>query len=90
MIYWRNNANDSIGYDTHILMSKKLTELVKKKKKASIEIRLEIEKNSEYGILYLITGGDKKKILRFKSKMKSRNLALGNSNFSEEVEYFMD
>ncbi|QHI36735.1 hypothetical protein IMCC3317_21050 [Kordia antarctica] len=90
VIYWRNNANDSIGYDTHVLLPKNFTKRVRKKKTNSVELQLEIEKNNEYGVLYLITNGDKEKVLRFKSKMKSRNLAVGDSDFSEEVEYFME
>ncbi len=89
VIFWRNNTNDSIGYDTHILLPKKFTEIVENKKTKSIEMQLEIEKNNEYGVLYLVTSNQKEKILRFKNEKVKGVKGLGQSDFSEKVEYFM-
>jgi hypothetical protein len=49
---------------------------------------LEIENNQEYGVLYLITKNSKDKILRFKNET-AINGSLGDSNFCENIEYFI-
>jgi hypothetical protein len=87
VIAWRNK-NDTISYDTHILMPKNLYKLLQSKKNEIVNLELEIEHNNQFGILYLISTNKKEKILRFKSE-KSKNATSGDSDFSNAVEYFI-
>lgn len=87
IIRWRT-IDDLTSYDTHILIPKDFYKIVASKKTNKIEIALEIEKDEKYGVLYLIANDKKEKILRFKSE-KSKNSTLGDSNFCENIEYFI-
>ncbi|WP_419869163.1 hypothetical protein [Chryseobacterium sp. CT-SW4] len=64
--------------------------LVEDQKSKEVRIRLEIEKDEQHGIIYLISNNQKIKILRFKNKMPSpeerKNIDYASSN---EVEYFI-
>ena len=84
--WWQDK--DSTSYDTHVLMPKNFAKIVQDKKTDKVEISLEIEDNSQFGVLYLITNGRKEKILRFKNE-KSNSSGLGESNFSDDVEYYL-
>jgi hypothetical protein len=83
------SKTDTISYDTHVLMPKNFTKFVENKKTKKVEIVLEIENNEQFGILYLITNNKKEKILRFKNLLSTSNKAVGDSNFSNQVEYFI-
>ena len=87
VISW-NSKNDTLGFDTHILLPKNFRRFVKLKKTKSVEIVLEIEKNGQFGVLYLIVNKNKEKILRFKSEI-ANNYSLGNSNICKNVQYFI-
>ncbi len=90
IIGWRNkNDTIRIGYDTHILMPKNFSKIVKDKKTDKIEIVLEIEKNEQYGIFYLIANNKKEKILRFKNISSIEGKPLGYNGFCKDIEYFM-
>jgi hypothetical protein len=82
------NKNDTISYDTHVFLPNNFSKHVERKKTKDLELTLEIEKNEEYGVLYLITNGNKEKILRFKNKF-SKSFTVGDSDFSKEVECFI-
>lgn len=86
-IRWRTKDNNK-SLDTHVLMPKKFSKFVERKKTKNIEIALEIENNQEYGVLYLITKNCKDKILRFKNET-AFNGTLGNSDFCKNIEYFI-
>jgi hypothetical protein len=83
-----SSKKDTISYDTHILMPKNFTKFVENKKTKNIEIVLEIEKNGQFGIIYLITNNKKEKILRFKNDKRTKQ-GLGESNICNNVEYFI-
>lgn len=83
------SKTDTSSYDTHVLMPKNFTKFVENKKTKKVEIVLEIENNEQIGILYLITNNKKEKILRFKNLVSTSNKAVGDSNFSNQVEYFI-
>jgi hypothetical protein len=84
------SKDNSVFYDTHVLLPKNFTQIVENKKTNTIEIQLEIEEDDQYGILYLITDDQKEKIVRFKNKKVKEVKGLGKSDFSEDVEYFME
>lgn len=90
VIAWHDKKIDTLnpGFDSHILMPKNFSKIVESKKTDNIEILLEIEKNQEYGILYLITNNKKEKILRFKNEV-GKSEGLGNSDFAKEITYYM-
>lgn len=87
VISW-SNKNDTIGYDSHILLPKNFSKIVESKKMDNIEILLEIEKDGIHGILFLINNNKKEKILRFKNNLKTRR-GLGYSDFTKEITYYM-
>ena len=82
-----SSKNDTISYDTHVLMPKNFINLVKSKKTSNIELVLEIEQNGQFGILYLKTNNMQEKILRFKNSKRIKQ-GLGESNICSNVEYF--
>lgn len=83
-----SSKKDTISYDTHVLMPKNFTKFVENKKTKNIEIVLEVEKNGQFGIIYLITNNKKEKILRFKNNKRTKQ-GLGESNICNDVEYFI-
>jgi hypothetical protein len=90
VLSWCTKKNDSlIGYDTHILMPKNFTKIVESKKTNNVEILLEIKKNKEYGVLYLITNNKKERILKFKNIIDTGETCLGCSDFTKEITYYM-
>ncbi|WP_160129413.1 DUF2931 family protein [Kordia antarctica] len=89
VVAW-GNKNDSLYYQSHLLMPKNFSKIIKNKKSNTIEIQLEIEEDDQYGILYLIIDHQKEKIVRFKNLYTPNNKGLGESDFSEEVEYFLE
>lgn len=90
VIAWSIEKNNSlIGYDTHILMPKNFSKIVESKKTDNLEILLEIEKNQEYGILYLVTNNRKEKILKFKNIVDAGETGLGYSDFTKDITYYM-
>lgn len=88
VIAW-GKKNDTIYYDSHILLPKNFSKYVESKKTKNVELLLEIEKNEKYGVLYIITNKNKEKILRFKNLISLVDTYRGESDFSKEVEYFI-
>ena len=53
-----------------------------------VEIVLEIEKNRQFGVLFVVVNKEKEKILRFKSEI-AKNYSLGNRYICKSVAYFI-
>jgi hypothetical protein len=87
VLAWNKNK-DSTSYDTHVLMPKNFAKFIKSKKTKEVTIILEIEKDSQYGILSVSTNNKKVKILRFKNEKRTKK-GLGESNICKNVEYFI-
>lgn len=88
MVLAWSTKKDTISYDTHVLMPKNFSKFIESKKTKNIEIILEIEKNGQFGILYVITNNKKEKILRLKNDKRTKQ-GLGESNICNNVEYFI-
>ena len=76
-----------LSFITYLIVNFKNNEkFIKNEKK--FEIVLEIEKNRQFGVLFVVVNKEKEKILRFKSEI-AKNYSLGNSNICKSVAYFI-
>jgi hypothetical protein len=89
VIAW-GKKNDTVYYQSHILMPQKFGQTIKNVNLNSVVLELQIESNGRYGLIYLRTPSKKMKILRFKNSMTSIDAGLGKCGFSEEIEYFIN
>jgi hypothetical protein len=84
---WKSKNSD-IYYDTHVTFPKNFSKIIENRKLNKVVLSLQIEDDDQHGIFYLIGDKGKEKLLRFKT-YPSKDKVLGNSDFSEEVEYFI-
>jgi hypothetical protein len=88
VIAW-SNKKDSIHHQSHLLLPKSFSNLIQSKEHLNVEIKLHIESNEEYGVLYLKSGSVYIKILRFKNLHTANDKGLGECGFAEDIEYFI-
>lgn len=84
---WKSKNSD-IYYDTHVTFPKNFSKIIENRKLNKVVLSLQIEDDDQHGIFYLIGDKRKEKLLRFKT-YPSKDKVLGNSDFSEEIEYFI-
>lgn len=71
-------------------MPKGFKNFVKKKSLETIIFKLEIEKDDQHAILYLVSNGTKEKILRFRNEHPPEKEKKDNEyRYASEVEYFI-
>ncbi|WP_170872081.1 DUF2931 family protein [Chryseobacterium sp. RU33C] len=84
---WKSK-NSNIYYDTHVTFPKNFSKIIEDRKLSKVVLSLQIEEDDQYGVIYLIGDKGEEKLLRFKT-YPSKDKILGNSDFSQEVEYFI-
>lgn len=84
---WKSK-NSNVYYDTHVTFPKNFSKIIEDRKLNKFILSLQIEEDDQHGIFYLIGNNKKEKLLRFKNYL-SKSKTLGDSDFSKEVEYFI-
>ena len=83
-------TKSGISYCCKVPFPKNFKKYMEQKKLREIKFRLEIEKDDEHAIMYLITKGTKEKIVRFKNKQPTRKeIEEVDYDYATEVEYFI-
>ena len=83
-------AKSGSSYCCKVPFPKNFKKYIEQKKLREIKFRLEIEKDDEHAIIYLITNGTKEKIVRFKNKQPTRKeIEEVDYDYATEVEYFI-
>lgn len=84
---WKSK-NSNVYYDTHVTFPKNFSKIIEDRKLNNFILSLQIEEDDQHGIFYLIGNNKKEKLLRFRNYL-SKSKTLGDSDFSKEVEYFI-
>ncbi|MFA7449102.1 MAG: DUF2931 family protein [Weeksellaceae bacterium] len=87
IVAWRKR-NDTLRYDTHILFPKNFHKIINKQNPKQIKISLHINADDQGDIYIQLDNNKKDKFLRFKN-YPAKARYTGNSDFSQEVEYFI-
>ena len=78
------------AYNCKVPFPKNFKKYIEQKKLQKVPLRLEIEKDDEHAVIYLITNSSKEKIIRFKNKAttaeEKKNV---DYDYAKEVEYFI-
>ena len=83
-------AKSGSSYCCKVPFPKNFKKYIEQKKIREIKFRLEIEKDDEHAIMYLITNGTKEKIVRFKNKQPTqKEIEEVDYDYATEVEYFI-
>ena len=83
-------AKSGSSYCCKVPFTKDYKKEIERRKLREIKFRLEIEKDEEHAIMYLITKGTKEKIVRFKNKQPTqKEIEEVDYDYATEVEYFI-
>ncbi|SHK28272.1 DUF2931 family protein [Epilithonimonas mollis] len=87
-IAWQGKNREA--YNCKVPFPKNFKKYIEQKKLQRLHLQLEIEKDDEHAIIYLITNNSKEKIVRFKNKTitaeEDKNI---DFDYAKEVEYFI-
>ena len=87
---WVGKPQKQDVYCSKVLMPKNFKNYIEKKGLKSFRLRLEIEDNQEYAVLYFVSDKEKEKILRFRNKKPTAEEKKSSEyDYAPEIEYFI-
>jgi len=90
MLDWLANTQEQDVYCSTVLMPKNFKKYIEQKGLKTFHLRLEIEDNQEYAVLYFVSDKEKEKILRFRNKKPTAEEKKSSEyDYAPEIEYFI-